>query len=164
MAADLSTSLSFASGAYKTGDMVSGSFTVRNTGTSAVTPTFNVAVHLSTDKIYGNADDLTLVNVPVSTDIPAGISASINASAPMPNLVAPGTAYYVAVKIDSGNTVAESNENNNVTITDLAPIQILNSSGVLPILGTDAADTITISHTTSTVTVKINSSTTNYPT
>lgn len=163
MAADLSTTLTFAPGAYSPGDMVSGSFTVRNSGTTTVTPTFNVSIHLSTDRIYGNADDLTLVNLPVSSDVPAGFSVKVDAVAPVPNVV-PGTAYYVAVKIDSGNTVAESNENNNVTITDLAAIQIVNSSGVLPILGTDAADRITVSHAPGVITVDINGVKANYST
>jgi Ca2+-binding RTX toxin-like protein len=163
MSADLTGSLSFKPGAYKTGDMVNGSFTLQNAGSSTVTTNFNVAVHLSTDRTYGNADDLSVINIPVTTDIPGHISATFTATAPLP-AIAPGTAYYVAIKIDSANKVAESNESNNYIIGDLAAIQVVNSSGALPVLGTDNADKIVVSKAPGVITVEMNGVKTNYST
>jgi Ca2+-binding RTX toxin-like protein len=163
MAADLTGSLNFKAGAYKTGDIVSGSFTIQNAGSSTVTASFNIAVHLSTDKTYGNADDLSVINIPVSTDIPGHLTASFTADAPLPAIV-PGTAYYVAIKIDSQNKVSESNESNNYIISDLAPIQVVNSSGALPVIGTDNADKIIVSKAPGVITVEMNGTKTNYST
>jgi Ca2+-binding RTX toxin-like protein len=163
MAADLSTSLSFASGAYKPGDIVNGSFTLQNLGSSTITSSFNVAVHLSTDRTYGNADDLSVANIPVSTDLPGHFSIKIDAQAPLPSIV-PGTAYYVAIKVDSANKVAESNESNNYSITSLAAIQVVDGAGALPVLGTDAADKIIVSKAPGVITVEMNGVKTNYST
>lgn len=163
MSADLTGSLNFKAGAYKPGDIVNGSFTLQNAGTSTVTSSFNIAVHLSTDRTYGNADDLSVVNIPVTTDIPGHVSATFSAQAPLPNIV-PGTAYYVAIKIDSSNKVAESNESNNYIIGDLAAIQVVNSSGALPVLGTDNADKIIVSKAPGVITVEMNGVKTNYST
>ncbi|HTL28371.1 MAG TPA: calcium-binding protein [Tepidisphaeraceae bacterium] len=163
MSADLTGSLSFKPGAYKTGDIVSGSFTLQNLGSSTITSSFNVAIHLSTDKTYGNADDLSLANIPVSTDIPGHLSVNFSADAPLP-AIAPGTAYYVAIKLDSANKVAESNESNNYLITDLAAIQVVNSSGALPVIGTDNADKIIVSKAPGVITVEMNGTKTNYST
>jgi len=163
MSADLTGSLNFKPGAYKAGDIISGGFTIQNAGSSTVTSSFNIAIHLSTDRTYGNADDLSIVNIPVSTDIPGHLSATFTADAPLPNIV-PGTAYYVAIKIDSANKVAESNESNNYIITDLAAIQIVDASGALPVLGTDNADKIVVSKAPGVITVEINGTKTNYST
>lgn len=163
LAADLSSTLNIQPGAYHPGDIISGSYTLRNNGPTTVTATFNIDIHLSKDRTYGNSDDLTVISVPVSADIPGNASFSFPASYPVPNLVG-NQAYYVGIKVDSNNTVAESNEGNNLSFTDLAAIQILSDSGVLPIVGTDGDDSITVSHTSSTVTVKINDTVSNYST
>lgn len=107
-------------------------------------------VHLSRDQVYGNADDIPLLQEIDGGDLP-NWSSPYTLSARIPDNTPAGT-YYIVGKADAGNVVAESNESNNtgssaapvLTVPPL-PIVIDPVSKALTIYGTDAGDTIGVS-------------------
>ena len=148
LSADLQGALTVSVGAFLPGSNASGAFKILNNGTSTVTTNFDVNFRLSKNTVYGDSDDLGSVTVPVTTDIPpGGISVQVAAVFPIPNV--PAGAYVVVGKVDSGNTVAETNENNNTfASTGAGTIDILDSAGRLLVNGTDAGETIIIGRNT----------------
>ncbi|MGH7175793.1 MAG: CARDB domain-containing protein, partial [Tepidisphaeraceae bacterium] len=158
LASDLTTSLSITPGAVLPGGTINFKFSVSNLGLTTVTPTFSVDFRLSKDTTWGNADDVGNVSVPVSTDVPPG-TFPVDFDAALPIGVAAAGQYFVGIFIDSGNSVAESNENNNKTFSSLAAIDVLTAAGVLVVPGTGVKDTIRLSRSGTTLTVKIDPST-----
>jgi subtilisin family serine protease len=99
---------------------------VANQGLAA-TGAFTTKVYLSADAVV-DASDLLLATLTDSI-VGGGFSLWANTSAPVPADLAPGN-YYVVIVVDSGQTVAESNEANNVaaaaiTITASRPEVLL---------------------------------------
>jgi hypothetical protein len=85
---------------------------VSNTGTVA-SPGSTLQLRLSTNAIYGDADDivLTLGTRSVGT-LAAGASSSATTRPRVP-LATPLGVYYVCGMADAGQQVAEDNESNN---------------------------------------------------
>jgi hypothetical protein len=85
--------------------------TVSNQG---LTPSgaFRIAYHLSTDAVYGNADDVATSTVRVVTSLAAGASNTATTSLMIP-ATTPGGTYYLCAMADSVKQVVETNETNN---------------------------------------------------
>lgn len=158
LAADLAASMSVSATGFKAGDVIAGTFTLQNLGNSIVTPTFKLRFALSTDTTYGNSDDLGSVEVSVSQDVPPGtFPAGIQFALPVPANV-PAGQYYVVGKVDSGNAVSESNENNNVFNTSaLGAFSIISATGELKLLGSPNAESVVIAKTATGFSVKTGS-------
>jgi Ca2+-binding RTX toxin-like protein len=161
LAVDLTGSLDLPSGVFVPGDIISGSFTLENTGLTPAGP-FKIEVLLSTDNVFGNADDVSVF----STDVPGMpplTDETVDADVEVPDVIVSGS-YFVIINIDSDNDVDEDDEGNNVIITDLAGIQILSSTGVLAVTGTAGNDVVTTSVVGTTLTVDVNGTSTDYDT
>jgi Ca2+-binding RTX toxin-like protein len=156
LASDLTAQISMAPGTYYPGDELKAQFSIQNLGTTTVTQDFNIRVTLSADKTLGNADDVKLIDIPFTVDLSNAFPVSYNWAVTVPKIAFSGD-VYVAVKVDSGNAVAESNESNNTAWSNLGDIKIAGDSGVIPVLGTAGNDTIQISRENSNYYVKINS-------
>lgn len=156
LASDLTASMSLPKGTYVAGDELAAQFSIQNLGTTTVTNDFNIRITLSVDKTLGNADDFTLFDIPFTVDISNAFPIQYRWSTTIPKIPATGD-VYVAVKVDSGNAIAESNETNNTAWTNLGDIKIAGDSGVIPVLGTGNNDTIQISRDSGNYWVKINS-------
>lgn len=85
--------------------------TVNNAGLTS-SRAFRIGYHLSTDTIYGNADDVVVSTIRVVTSLAAGASNSATTHLSIPSS-APGGTYYLCAMADSVNQVAESDETNN---------------------------------------------------
>jgi len=108
-----------------------GRFTFTTTGTIGNVCTADIltgqtretAVHLSTDLVWGNADDVILYEATSTTAHPAG---ELNVAAfllTVPEL-APGGAYYLAVRTDTQGAIGEFDETNNVWWSQTADIVV----------------------------------------
>ncbi len=145
LASDLTASLSVTPGAFLPGNTVNFQFTVRNDGTTTVTPTFSIEFRLTKNLVFGDADDVGRVSIPVSQDVPGGnLPFTVAGALPLPAIAGAGQ-YFIGVKIDSANTVGESNETNNISFTSLAAIDILGGAGTLVVPGTSVPETIQLS-------------------
>ncbi|MDB5293172.1 MAG: hypothetical protein JWL69_4413, partial [Phycisphaerales bacterium] len=125
---DLTLRASFSGRTIEPGGTFKATVTVHNTGDTAAGP-FDTTLALSKDKIFGNADD-----IPVATlSRPDGLAAGAKHTTKSEVLTVPaGTAfgkYFLVGKVDSGNTVAESNEGNNTFSSSGTAIHV----GVIPV-------------------------------
>jgi hypothetical protein len=91
---------------------------VRNLGPTTVTPSFSVEFYLSNDQVWGDADDVFMGWYNHQADVPAGgfgpdfnVSLILPASAPA-DYTGLGP-FYIGIKTDATNLIAESNETNN---------------------------------------------------
>jgi len=157
-AVDLAASIAVSTTGLQAGDTIAGTFTLRNLGNSSVTPTFNLTFALSTDTTFGNGDDLGSVTVPVSTDIPPGtFPAGIQMALPIPANI-PAGQYFVVGKVDSGSAVSESDEGNNLFSTSaVGAFAIIDATGLLKLVGSPAAEAVTISNSGGNYSVKTGS-------
>lgn len=73
---------------------------------------FNIGYRLSTNLIYGDADDITFSTSHFVGALVAGLSNSVNVALAI-STSTPPNAYYVCAMADLTNTVVEVNENNN---------------------------------------------------
>ncbi len=111
--------------ATKSGNTVLVSETVKNQGSKSA-GSFTITYYLSTNTTYESGTDIVLASSSRGTGT---CSRPVNSLAPMasnsisnwpcykPIGAVKGVNYYVLVRDDSGNTVSESNENNNVMAT-----------------------------------------------
>lgn len=162
LTADLAATMSVTVKGYNPGDMIAGSFTLKNLGTSTIKTAFTVDLRLSNNTTYGDSDDQGDLQIPVTTHIPPGtFPVAVQVQIPVPVNIPAGN-YYIVGKVDSGNTVKETNEKNNVFSTaDLGAITI-NSGGPTTVEGTSAADTIIVASSGGKTVVKINGKSTTY--
>jgi GEVED domain/HYR domain/CARDB/Domain of unknown function DUF11 len=97
------------------GQILNFTFDLRNFSAVNATGNFNIKSYLSTDQIL-SADDYQDGIVPTA-NLPASTSTSSVAGAmTVRNTVAAGQ-YYLILKVDADNQIAESNENNNTALT-----------------------------------------------
>lgn len=89
---------------------------VTNIGGGATAKTFDVAFHLSTDRVYGNSDDIALPTVRQITGLSAGSNTINSALVAIPSTTPVGS-YYICTLVNSTNTVVESNYTNNTSCT-----------------------------------------------
>jgi hypothetical protein len=91
--------------------------------TVAVGPDFTIQYRLSSNTTWGDADDVLLTpdenaNTAASKTV-ALHSGTFNVT--VPASTAPGN-YYLMAKLDNGDTVNESNENNNIKVGGLLTV------------------------------------------
>ena len=91
---------------------------VRNLGQTAATATFVQRFYLSNNQVWGDADDLLLGSYSHADDVPAGgtgpdFNVSLTLPASAPTGYSSGGPFYIGMKTDATNAVAESNEANN---------------------------------------------------
>ncbi|MFM2268352.1 MAG: hypothetical protein RL757_1793, partial [Bacteroidota bacterium] len=94
------------------GSVVNYRFNISNIGTAAATGAFNVKAYISRDNVL-SADDIQDGIVPTGNLAVGQIVNNVAGASTIPSSLAAGN-YYLILKIDSDNQIAESNENNNV--------------------------------------------------
>jgi RHS repeat-associated protein len=126
------------------------SWTVKNQGTVSAPTDWYDYVYLSTDNIFGDGNDYSVISQFISAQTPLAADGSytINSSVTLPN-VAPGN-YYLLFEADGnyGNYQGETDETNNVyavAITVTAPDLVV-SAATAPTNGI-ANGAITVSYT-----------------
>ena len=108
----------FATDTANWGQTISVQSQIYNSGPVAVTPSFNIEYYLSSDSLFGDADDILLGTYLHADDVPAaGYGLEFTKSLILPATIptgypATGT-VYIGMKTDSGNAIVESNETNN---------------------------------------------------
>ncbi|MGQ0628379.1 MAG: CARDB domain-containing protein, partial [Phycisphaerales bacterium] len=122
-AADLVGAIAGATGEFLQGETIAATFGRQNTGTVAAN-NFTTRFVLSIDNIFGNEDDIFVLDVLNTVQLNGG---GISASAV--NLVVPSSAvalqaYYLLARIDVLNSIAELDESNNTFGTDTPDIMI----------------------------------------
>ncbi len=133
LAADLSAVVYAGSGAaYSQGDTVPVDITLTNYGSSRVGASYWVSVALSQDNVFGNEDDVRVVDQVSSTRLSAGQSTTVNAQFTMPHVTSI-VPFYLLAKADSTNKIGEFDENNNVAIDEERSVRFVNADGVLPL-------------------------------
>jgi hypothetical protein len=153
---DLSAAVTAEARKYVPGEFVEGALRVSNTGASAVARPA-VRVVLTTNRTIGDADDV-LVTGDFLTDVAAdgGMgggfgnaatfgpgSAVISTRVRIPEF-APDGAYFVAVVLDPGNELGESNEANNTVYSPGASVRVERnkvSVNAIDLTATEAAPT-----------------------
>lgn len=141
---DLSGAFAYTGGTFAPGSSITGTLTLRNAGLAA-SGGFHVTISLSTDATAGNGDDIVLlrynVEDPGNDDLGLAAGATQTVSdlrLPVSFGVAPGT-YRVVVRIDSDDSVGESSESNNSTVSALpnivVPARDTSADPALPDLG-----------------------------
>lgn len=127
---------------FVAGETLAITVTLRNTGSSNTVLPVNGVVALSTDGVFGNADDVLLgeFNVgavagqkTVSTTIRPTLPAVANAR------------YRLGVRIDPLNYINETNEANNFAVTSTAQFEKVPQLGDDPVVGTAGDDVIELS-------------------
>jgi hypothetical protein len=112
------TNLNLLNNPVATGDTLRFQASFGNTGTAATSPTvqFHTGIYLSTDAVLG-ANDLLIKDVLFGQFTVGfiGVNALVNAQIPS---TVPAGQYYVIAKIDDTNVELESNENNNIAVSN----------------------------------------------
>ena len=109
------TALSTTATAVAPGGTLSLSNTVQNAGSGGA-GTFTLAFHLSTNTVYGDADDVASVTTRTVPGLGAGASSAATTSVSVPTTTPLG-AYYVCAMADSGAVMSETDEGNNTRCT-----------------------------------------------
>ncbi len=127
------TDLSIANTTLTAGDTLDVDYIIRNSGDSDFGSTGIAAVYLSTNSTITTSD--TLLGDESFRDLTAGGSDSEGQNFTIPGSLAPGT-YWVGIIADTGDSISESDEGNNVSIS---PIQIIiqASTGVPDLTASD---------------------------
>ncbi len=94
------------------GSVVNYRFNLSNIGTAAATGIFNVKAYISRDNVL-SADDIQDGIVPTGNFAIGQVVSNVGGASTIPSNLAAGN-YYLILKIDGDNQIAESNENNNV--------------------------------------------------
>lgn len=105
------------------GENLAVSLTIRNSGTGTVTGTFDVQFYLSDDTIF-DSEDFDAGTVSVTEDISGSSSIEVTALLTIPELDGNKCRYIYAV-IDSGNSVKETDENNNIMTSADVPVVLI---------------------------------------
>jgi subtilase family serine protease len=117
------------------GKALSVANTAKNQGLLAA-GSFAVAYHLSTNTIYGDADDVVVSTTRTVSSLAAGASSAATTSLIIPAATPAGT-YYVCANADSANAVIESSEVNN-TLCSTTTVTVLKPDLIMSALSTTA--------------------------
>ncbi len=115
-----------------------------NAGNTATTKSTFVHLFLTRDDIVGNADDIQLSTKYYSASIPAKGHAILNVKTGT-GISQPSGVFKIGAEIDSVHLVAESNENNNTTLSAPGALTIAEFLDKDSILGTAGNDVIELS-------------------
>ncbi len=134
LAADLAASLSYTAGTYYPGmSIAAASLAELNIGRASegqdgTASGFTTRLVLSTDRIYGNDNDLELSIIAPSGDVVTpGAIARRDLALPITSEFAAGT-YYLLAFIDSGAAITEESETNNLWVSANPDIVIARAS------------------------------------
>ncbi|MEM9316407.1 MAG: hypothetical protein AAGA95_17450, partial [Pseudomonadota bacterium] len=83
----------------------------------------DISIRLSTDRVYGNADDILLGEVARSGSLGSANQVAFGGNLAIP-LDTPAGAYYLMAFIDFAGEIVEFNEENNLFITELPDIVV----------------------------------------
>ncbi|MGH7131293.1 MAG: CARDB domain-containing protein [Phycisphaerales bacterium] len=123
-APDVSVTTTVTGGTFRPGQNIVGTVTARNTGAQATGAGFNVAYALSTDSIWGNADDIMVTSATGST-FAALNAAGVSAVTPLTFAIGdnvPNGTYRLLALADPEHAISESNESNNMFAVAAATI------------------------------------------
>lgn len=140
LSADYTATTTVTPGVFLRGEAVPIIVHLKNSGTSGTIFPSNHTVVLSRDKFYGNTDDVT-VGTFLTQGLTQGLVVNKGMSVLLNGSMASGS-YYVIVKVDTQNSVNESNEA-NVFVSPAPPILL--ASNNLPtgsVIGTSGNDII----------------------
>ncbi len=110
-------------GTYSTGDVVSYIFDLNNLGNEVAFGSFVINMYLSTDQNF-SPDDQWAGEVPTG-NTPIGTIAGTPGAITVPVDLPDGN-YYLIIVVDDWNSIAESNEFNNVLVSSM-PIQVVSA-------------------------------------
>lgn len=106
------------------GDAVTVSASIRNAGTAAVAGPLEIDAWLSSDRFFGDGNDIHLGRTAWTGDTPApGATGTAELSFTLPDAIRPGT-HYVVCDLRPPATVRESNRANNTVITGTPAVTI----------------------------------------
>ncbi|MFA6133899.1 MAG: CARDB domain-containing protein [Phycisphaerae bacterium] len=120
-------------GSVYPGEAAALNVTIRNTGMT-ITPASTARLWLSDDNVYGNADDLDTgiqLSVPSILSEPGSNSYSTIVNYTWPEVDPFGTDrdYYFILQADSTSAVVETNETDNVGVSNVAELRLPDLSG-----------------------------------
>lgn len=164
MFVDVSASWGYVGRTYVAGEELTGVFTVTTHSKEGVPAgsALGVSLRLSTDKVWGNSDDVLLLTLDffgglagrtTTTFIedpgsPGDLIKAASDDDPRLRVTIPANTsagnYYVAIFADDTNEFAEDNESNNLKFSDAPNVKLLDSDGILRIAGTSGDDRITV--------------------
>ncbi len=129
----------FRAGTYTLGLPIDLTVNLTNQGTAnlAAGQSYSIEVHLSIDSVWGNGDDLIVATVAENGGLSAGADLDRSISSLVPSGVAEGD-YSLAVFVDSGDSIFEASEANNLWWS-AGPAVTLTSSLVLTFNGSSVA-------------------------
>jgi Ca2+-binding RTX toxin-like protein len=179
---DVSASFGYVGRTFRAGQEITGAFTLTTHSKHGLPrgEALGVSVRLSTDRVYGNGDDILLLalnhfggtqafsstNFIEDPDNDGELIEAENADDPRLRLTIPATTpagnYYVVVKADDTDQFDEDNEKNNLSFSATPNVKVLDVDGVLRINGTDRGDSITVSGSAAQIDVSINGARTSY--
>jgi len=102
--------------------------------------TVGFAMYLSTDRLFGNADDVLNGSVRFAGPFEPGQTYPFSYDSSVTQL--PLGSYYLIVRADPPNNYIESNESNNVVISATPLVQVVALSTEKTVIGTDGPDRI----------------------
>jgi hypothetical protein len=139
LAADLAGTLAFTPGTLTPGSVVEG-LTVRevNTGDEPAGAAVRRIV-LSTDAVFGNADDVTLATLPREDALAPGATLSTPVSATIPTGLNNGR-YLLILRVDAEGQVGEGNETNNTFVAASSPLTLTRNTLTVQTLDRAAAE------------------------
>ena len=91
-------------------------FDLINAGNQTATASYDIRTYISLDNQL-SVDDIREGNI-VTGGTPPGTTPNVNGAFTVPDNLFPGD-YFLILKVDDGNTVTETNENNNVFSTPI---------------------------------------------
>jgi subtilase family serine protease len=109
------SSLSTTASSTSAGGTIPVSISVTNQG-GVMAGTSVVAIHLSTNAIYGDGDDIASTTTWTNGSIYQGTTVSATTQMRIPDTIPTGS-YYICVMADSTNAVLEGDEGNNTRCT-----------------------------------------------
>ena len=112
---------SFSADPATTGEVSGFSFFLGNEGDQTANGSYTIQTYISTDGFL-SGNDIAEGTI-VTGNTPVG-SSQVNGAITAPNV--PSGNYFLILVVDDGNTIAESNENNNIVITQF---EIFNPGG-----------------------------------
>ena len=139
-AVDYTATLTVTPGVYLRGEAAPLVVHLRNSGTSGTIFPSNHTVVLSRDKFYGNKDDVA-VGTFFTQGLPAGQAVNRAMAAPLGTSM-PAGSYYAIVKVDTLNSVGESNEANVFVSAQPSILLASNDLPAGPVTGTAGNDII----------------------
>jgi CARDB/Domain of unknown function DUF11/Secretion system C-terminal sorting domain len=111
------TGLSLPNNSIAAGAVLPYNFTARNIGTGNATGNFTIKGYISTDNVL-SANDIQDGTINTG-NFTTGTSNAVTSGSTIPTTLAAGQ-YFLIVKIDADNQIAESNENNNTIVSTVA--------------------------------------------